>query len=108
MKLTELLIKNIVLISDSVRDPNGLAQEAYRAGLMPLQKMVMLTSDSTIDDKTKTMKIFRHVVDEVSDQPHLSHHLLTMLQNHPELNYLLTKLQTSGKLIVMVANYINP
>ena len=94
-----LLQQNFELVVRSVGDPNGLAREACRVGLMSPQVMAMLTSNPAIDNKNKTINILHHIMGVVSCQPYLSQHLLSVLQSRPELNTLLSMMLAAGKLI---------
>ena len=76
-----------------MRDPNALAREVYRAGLMP-QVMGLLTNDPAVTDQAKVMIILNYVVDVVSRQSYLSQSLLTMLQSQPELSSLFSTSKT--------------
>ena len=78
-----------------MRDPNALAREVCRAGLMP-QVMGLLTNDPAVTDQAKVMTIlnYMYIVDVVSRQPYLSQSLLTVLQSQPELSSLFSTSKT--------------
>ena len=84
-----------------MRDPNALAREVCRAGLILPQVMGLLTNNPTVTDQTKVMTILNNVVGEVSRRPYLSQSLLTVLQSQPELSSLLSTFQAASK-----ANYV--
>ena len=77
-----------------MRDPNALAREACRAGLILPQVMGLLTNDPTVTDQTKVMTILNYAVDVVSRQPYMSQSLLTVLQSQPELSSLFSTSKT--------------
>ena len=99
--IISLINQNFDFIVTNVRDPNALAGEVCRAGLILPQVMSLLTNNPTLTDRTKVMTILNYVVGEVSRQPYLSQSLLTVLQSQPELSSLLSTFQAASK-----ANYV--
>ena len=79
VNIITLLQQNFDLVVGSVRDPNALAGEACKTGLMSPQVMAMLTSNPAIDNKTKTINVLQYVMGVVSHQPYLSPRLLSCL-----------------------------
>ena len=89
---------NFDLVVCCVDDPNTLAKDACGADLLSQEMMAMLTSNSNINSKAKTRDILNCILGVVSRKPHLSRNLLVVLQNQPDVKYLLIALQLSGEL----------
>ena len=87
------------LVADLIKDPRGLAEEVYKAGLMSQEEMVTLTEDYTKDDRTKAYDILHHIGVKVSTDPHLSRIALMTLLRLPGAQNIIKE---SGKLIAII------
>ena len=82
---------------NSVTDPDALAEEACRVGLVDpdIKDMLVLSSAGA---KTKARSLLQSIEGKIKGQPNLFHRLLAVLRNLPELTDLANILQmTYGK-----------
>ena len=90
---------------NSVTDPDALAEEACRVGLLHSDVKDMMLS-LPVDAKTKARSLLQSIEGKVKGQPNLFHRLLAVLRNLPELTDLANLLQkTYGKEILLLFQF---
>ena len=79
---------------DAITDPDGLAEETCKIGLIHPESKRMLQS-FPVNAKTKAHSLLQSIEGKVKDQPVYFHHFLALLRKLPGLTNLGTALQKS-------------
>ena len=82
---------------DTISDPDCLADESSKIGLVHPETKDMLMS-MPVDSRTKSRSLLQSIEGKIKSQPHLFHHFLALLKKLPgltDLGVLLRK--TYGK-----------
>ena len=83
-------------IVTSIQDPDALAEEACKAGLIPLHVKEMLINTPFPDGDSKVMTILLTIEGRIKDNPQLFRtHLMSVLRKQPGLDGVVSTLQAS-------------